>query len=414
MADSAELGDTQTGTVVGTPGYMSPEQARGDVDTIDPRSDVYALGCILFELLALEPLHRGATPEQLLVSTVKGCDDCPSARAPSRRIPPELDDLCRRALAPDPEQRLQSARELHDAIEAFLDGERDNERRQELARQHLVQARLELAQATRGGDDSQAHRTRGMQELARALALDPEHEGAMETLGKVLLDPKDDLPPHAEQELLAVNRRDRAEAAYATSVALASWVLIFPLVLLMGVRQWEPVLLLALLLGMQIIYSLWMGFTGNTAPRFMRWALPALFLSVSLLCVLFGPLIIVPGVAAAQGSTMMVSLRANQQTRRFILSLSLAAVLIPVALQYFGVLPASYLFEGGVLKVVPWAVDFSQDVTLAMLVAATIMTLVLSNLLSGRAVEALVRAERRLFVQAWRLRQLLPSVPDRG
>jgi serine/threonine protein kinase len=103
---------TQTGMVMGTPQYLSPEQALGK--TVDTRSDLYATGCLLYELLALRPPFVGETPLSVVYQHVQ--DDPRLASEMSERVPPELDGLVMRALAKNPDDRFQSAEEMRGVI----------------------------------------------------------------------------------------------------------------------------------------------------------------------------------------------------------------------------------------------------------------------------------------------------------
>ena len=113
-------GETAHGSVLGTPGYMAPEQARGEILRTDERSDVYALGAILHFLLVGRPPIEGRTREEALERAARG-EVAPVRRA-APGVPRDLEAICARALAADPEARYQSARELQDDVDRFLDG----------------------------------------------------------------------------------------------------------------------------------------------------------------------------------------------------------------------------------------------------------------------------------------------------
>src|SRR5690606_32526443 len=133
-----------------------------------------ALGAILFEILAGEPLHpRG---EAAVGSTLARPQASPAERAPRREVPPELDELCQAALAEEPSAR-PNAHELAEAVQAYLDGDRDLERRRHLAAQQLASARDALggtAGEARGSARALPDRATAMRRAGRALALDPE------------------------------------------------------------------------------------------------------------------------------------------------------------------------------------------------------------------------------------------------
>lgn len=107
LPTSVQAGDTSGGTVIGTPAYMSPEQARGETETLDPRSDVYSLGAILYFILTSQPpaTNQVARPRQL-----------------DARIPRAVEAICLKSMSERREDRYSSAQEIAADIVKFLDG----------------------------------------------------------------------------------------------------------------------------------------------------------------------------------------------------------------------------------------------------------------------------------------------------
>lgn len=116
---SAATTMTQTGMVMGTPQYLSPEQALGR--TVDARSDLYSSGCLLYELLALRPPFNGDTPLSVVYQHVQDDPRPPSQSDAS--IPAHLDAIALKALAKNPDDRYQTAEEMRMDIRRVLAGQ---------------------------------------------------------------------------------------------------------------------------------------------------------------------------------------------------------------------------------------------------------------------------------------------------
>jgi serine/threonine-protein kinase len=116
-----ESHQTGTGVILGTPSYMSPEQAAGQADRVGPLSDVYSLGAILYELLTGRTPFRGATPLDVLVQVLES--EAPPPRRLNPAVPHGLEMICLRCLENTPPERYPSAAALAEDLERFLGGE---------------------------------------------------------------------------------------------------------------------------------------------------------------------------------------------------------------------------------------------------------------------------------------------------
>ncbi len=118
----AGAGRTVDGAAIGTPAYMSPEQAEGLIDQIDERSDVWSLGAVLYEVLTGRPPFEGVTPFEIVGKVLK--DDVAPPGTLCAGVPAELAAVASKALTRDPAKRYQRAGELSDEVQAFMTGGR--------------------------------------------------------------------------------------------------------------------------------------------------------------------------------------------------------------------------------------------------------------------------------------------------
>ena len=119
LTSAASTPLTRTGTVVGTPAYMSPEQCAPG-EAVDARSDVYALACMAFEMIAGMTPFRGATAQAMMAHQISG--DPPSVCAERERCPRDVDEVLKRGLAKSPADRYQRAGEFAEALASAVRG----------------------------------------------------------------------------------------------------------------------------------------------------------------------------------------------------------------------------------------------------------------------------------------------------
>jgi serine/threonine-protein kinase len=396
-------GSTRPGVIVGTVGYMAPEQLLGD--PLAPPADVYALGAILFEILTLTPLHDARSLESFAKEIRSGVESRPSRRAPHLEVVPELDDICLQATALTPEERYPSARALHEAVEAYLEGQRDVERRRKLAEKHASSAR-ELAVHAREDGTAIEERRLAMQEVGRALALDPDSETAMETLVALLNAPPKVMPPEVKLEM----ERARADANRRTSrfgaLVYAGTVLATPLTYWIGVRDASMLVPFCILGGLAAGLSLWSSRLRRASPRVVLSVMVLSSAMFAMTGLVAGPLVLVPTIIVA--NTVAFAIHTSGPGRALTIAVGGAAVSLPWLAEALGIWTSSYRFVDDGMLIVPQALEMGPRVSVALFVASFV-AVIATSLIVTRVRDALAAAERQLYLYAWHLREFVPE-----
>ncbi len=395
--DSLDGAATLAGAMLGTPGYMAPEQIRGDGD-VDGRADVYALGCILFVLLAGEPLHpRG---QAALATALVGTDARPSQRRADRDVPPELDALCVAATMLDRGNRIASARELSEAVQLYLDGDRDLALRRELAVTALAAARTALARGNAAPERREAIRA-----AAKALALDPHATEPAELVARLMIEAPADMPPEVEAAL----KTSDDDALYASRplmmAAGLAYLAFFPILFWAGFHElWYLVTgtVLAAVVGL----NGWFITRANVIVAGYIIII-ANGLMVALLARIGTPFLVAPGIAVV---TAMSVASHPRLIRAWLLGAMLvAAVITPWVLEQVGALSPTMTFDGPSLILRSSAGVLDPTGTIAVMVLYVIAIVTLGIMLARAQSAARRVAQRTVELQAWQLHQLMPG-----
>lgn len=379
---------TAYGAVLGTPGYMAPEQLRGE--PVDIRADIYSLGCILFEILTRSPLHPR---DSAMESTIN--DPC---RSPSSvtEVAPELDRLCARALAEPADQR-PTARELAEQIQHYLDGDRDLEERRRVADQAFARAQ----QAFAAGD-----RTGALRAAGTAVGLDPRSPAA-QLITRILVSPppESEFPPALRDQLM----RDEFEIGMGNWRSSRLFTLIIfaflPVMIIQGVRQWSVVIAFYGVLGVMV----WLAQRAR-----VRLSVPELWVAIigyslaqGLLTRVLSPMIIVPTLAAVTAGSF-AALPIIRPRWAPIAVGTLLSFLLPLALELSGVLERTWWLAAGELVVHSRALDFDATTTTALLVVANLSVIIATAFFVSGHSARIMAIQRRARVQTWQLEQLYP------
>jgi serine/threonine-protein kinase len=389
----------QTG-LVGTPGYIAPEQLKGKA--IGPTADVYALGAILFELLALRPLAGDGNALSRLERTLSGVDAA-AVLAEREGVSPELIALVARATSGEPAQRLPTARAVQEAIERYLDGERDLELRRELAEKHLVAARQASAA---GGDELEGHK-RALRETGRALAIMPDHPDARRLILDLFAATPKTAPPEVEQAIEAERAHQSRITAKTGAVGMASMLLFLPILVLFGIRNWVGICIFTLMTVGAVAISAAASRQARRSSLFLYLVVFFNNLVFGLCAGMYGPLVLVPSMVIT--NTIAFALHLDGWPLRFAILSGCAAVAVPVVLSALGVTPASYVPSGEGMLLRPLWLSFPPGATIAFLTISTLIAIANGARSVALVRDALTKAERRNQMQRWQLQQLLPD-----
>jgi len=374
MAESLDVPvsatSTRAGAMLGTPRYMAPERQHG---VANPSTDVYALGVIMGEILSA---HQDLD------------------------VPPELEEVQMRATALGADGRYPTARALHEALERYLDGDRDLAMRRKLSDEHARRAEAALARAERDSSE----RTIAGQEIGRALGLDPDNRLALRMLMQMLTDVPASLPPAAKVEMDRRWTERKKRTQRAGTIPTLMMLGLVPLIMWLGVRDWS---LLATFIALVVLASA-MQYIGARSQRLTTGpALAVMLAACSVLMTSFGLLGVVPAAFAIIAFAWRMNV--ESYVHGFLILVVAGLWLIaPFVFTELGLTGAGYALRDGALVVLPKMNNFPPGRTFIVMVLGTFGGLAAAVIYGRVYINELRRAEHKLSFQAWQLQQLVP------
>jgi serine/threonine-protein kinase len=399
--DSSDATGTQD--LLGTPGYVSPEQLDRGSSCADERSDVYSLGAILFEILSLNRLHGADRSAGRILSTLDGIDAAQRLADLGVDAPPELVVVCSTATAQDPTDRFSTARELSAAIDAYLEGDRNQELRRELAERYASSANQAFRELESDASES-THRTTALHDVGQALALDPENRSALRTLVSLLTSPPKEVPDQVRKQSLEARLRELRVAALLGLIMYLYVAANAPLTAWIGygtsTAYW-------------VAESFWLLAVGLCVAAYLRPSYYTLFgvLGAAVAaCVaissVFSPVIFVPGVLTVHA--VVYSIMHGWRRRIAVIAIVVAGFALATFGEWFGLFADTVRFlPEGVLIVSSG--PLKPTATKLFWLASALATAVLPALAAGVVRSRAGKHELAVRLQAWQLKQLVPE-----
>lgn len=402
---------TATGALVGTPGYMAPEQLTGVPASM--ASDAYALGCILFELLAGEPLHPMGTAA--LTHTLVGDDRDPSLRAPHREIAPELASLCVAMTQSNPALR-PSARTIAESLQHFLDGDRDLKTRQMLAAQMVAEAQAHVL------DGSGEARAAAMRKAARAISLNPDSTDATAVIAALLQPPmgpemqrtserskRGQLPAQIKASVEQLEQVEIGNQTRSALLACFPYLMVLPVLAWQGVTDWLWFAMLSATATLQAVFAVYFLRHPTVRPVWPPIVVNMLFIGLSAR--MFGPWLLMPTLAV--GIISGLSAFPPLLDRPWLVTGSvIVGAVTPIALEALGVLAPTWQFFDGGLASRSGVLQLGGTSTLVLVITFNAVMILITGMYSRAIALQRRRAVEALEYQSWHLRQMLPTVAN--
>jgi hypothetical protein len=260
-----------------------------------------------------------------------------------------------------------------------------------------------------GERDTDDGRRTAMREAARALALDPTLTDAADLVGRLMLEPPTHTPIEVEQTMAAEARETSRRYARVALLGYLGYLLFVFEFLWVGVRDWRYVLAFVAVLALNIGFA-WVRTRTGSRHRDFWTAIVANALLIAVVARMFSPLIIGPGVAAATVMAMIPNPAIRPPRFAGVVTIVMViAVLVPWLAEYAGVLSRTMWTENDLLLVHSPALEMHGFAVQFGLTIYSIVLIAFSALMAFTAARGERIARHHLHLQAWQLRQLMPS-----